>query len=144
MKETTDKKFEYLEHTADVKFRAYGKSIEEQFANAALAFYNVLTDTKKVERKLSKSISASGTDLKALLYNFLEELLFIMDTERFLLNSLTSININRMNGKYVVSALLLGDKADAQGLYETHGDIKAITYAEMEITPEYVQVVLDI
>ncbi len=143
MKDTTEKKYEYLEHTADVKFKAYGKSLEEQFANAALAFYNVLTDTTKIVKKQNKSISTSGTDLKALLYNFLEELLFLMDTERFLLNSLTSININRMNGKYVVSALLSGDK-DANNSYETHGDIKAITYAEMEITPEYVQVVLDI
>lgn len=142
-KNKNSKKYEYLEHTADVKFRAYGKTLEEQFANASLAMYNVLTDTTKVKGKINKSISTSGNDLKALLYNFLEEFLFLIDSEQFMLNSITNININRMNSKYIITALISGDKLDA-GNYQTHGDIKAITYAEMEITEEYIQVVLDI
>jgi SHS2 domain-containing protein len=134
-------KFEYLEHTADVKFRAYGKDLEEQFGNAALAMFGILTDTSKIKKKLNKSISVNGNDLKALLYNFLEELLFLIDTEGFLLNLAEGIKIHRINNRYSLSALLSGDKAEN---YETAGDIKAVTYAEMEITPEYVQVVLDL
>ena len=30
-------KYKFLEHTADVKFRAYGNGLEEAFSNAALA-----------------------------------------------------------------------------------------------------------
>ena len=32
-------KFEFLEHTADVYVRAYGATMEEAYANAALAMF---------------------------------------------------------------------------------------------------------
>ncbi len=41
-------KFEYLEHTADVYIRAYGKTMEEAYANSALAMFEVMTDTDKI------------------------------------------------------------------------------------------------
>ena len=41
-------KHKFLPHTADVKFRAYGKSLEEAFSNAALALTEVIADPKKV------------------------------------------------------------------------------------------------
>ena len=44
-------RFEYLDHTADVKFRAYGDSLEKAFGNAALAMFNVMVDTSGVKGK---------------------------------------------------------------------------------------------
>jgi len=49
-----------------------------------------------------------------------------------------------MKGKYSLNATVVGDKADN---YETSGDIKAVTYNEMEIKENdkvMVQVVLDL
>ena len=77
-------KYRFLEHTADAKFQAYGKDMEEAFSNAALAMFSILTDTKKIKKKIKKGIEARGHDLKSLLYNYLEELLFLIDTENFL------------------------------------------------------------
>ena len=51
------KKYEFLEHTADTKFRAYGKNLEEQFSNAAIALIAVMFDPEKIEEKIIKSIS---------------------------------------------------------------------------------------
>ncbi len=137
----TMRRYEFFEHTADVKFRAYGKDTDERFGNAALAMTSILTDVEKVGKRITKSVSAGGVDLKALLYNFLEELLFLVDTEGFLTGEVQSLKITRKNDRYMLSALLLGDFAKN---YETHGDIKAVTYAEMEITDNHIQVVLDI
>ena len=39
-------KFKFLEHTADAKFQAFGKNLEETFANAALALTKLMTDSK--------------------------------------------------------------------------------------------------
>ncbi len=36
------KKYEFLYHIADAKFRAYGSTMEEAFENAALAMFNVM------------------------------------------------------------------------------------------------------
>ena len=138
-------KFKFLEHTADAKFQAYGKNMEEAFSNAALAMFSIITDTKKIKKNIKKGIEAKGHDLKSLLYNFLEELLFLIDTENFLLNHVEEIVIHEKEGKYFIEAIAIGDKADN---YETNGDIKAVTYNEMEIKEEkgkvIVQIVLDL
>jgi SHS2 domain-containing protein len=138
--------FKFLEHTADMKFQAFGKSLEEAFSNSAVAMFNVLTDTKLIEPKITKSITTNAPDLKSLLYNFLEELLFLIDTEFFILNSVSDLRINNMNSKYLLTAVVIGDKIDEK--YSIHGDIKAITYNEMEVKEEkdyfMVQVVVDV
>ena len=139
-------KYKFLEHTADAKFQAYGKSMEEAFSNAALAMFSILTDTKQIKKNIKKGIEARGHDLKSLLYNFLEELLFLIDTENFLLNHIEELTIHKKEGKYFLEAIVVGDKYSKQ--YKTEGDIKAVTYNEMEIKKEkskaMVQVVLDL
>ena len=139
------KQYEYFEHTADVKFKAHGKNLEEAFANAAIAMFNVMISKDKVNPLTSKTFSVRGKDLKALLYNFLEEFLFLLDSEHFLLASVKKVKIDRMGEEYVLNALVSGEK---HSNHETTGDVKAITYNEMEIKEDsngcYVQVVLDI
>ena len=83
------KKYEFFEHTADAKFRAYGKNIGEQFSNAAIALIAVMFDPEKIEEKITKSVTIKGNDLKSLLYNFLEELLYLIDTELFIVHKVT-------------------------------------------------------
>jgi SHS2 domain-containing protein len=137
-------KFKFLEHTADAKFQAYGKSMEEAFSNAALAMFSIITDTKKIDKKIKKEIKAEGKDLKALLYNFLEEFLFLLDSDNFLLSKIEKIKIKKINDKFKLNSAVIGDKANN---YETHGDIKAVTYNEMEVKENdkvMVQVVLDL
>jgi len=53
-------KYEFLEHTADVKFRAYGKTLEEAFENVALAFAETVSKGEKIKEKKKKSISVKG------------------------------------------------------------------------------------
>ena len=137
-------KFKFFEHTADAKFQAYGKSLGEAFGNAALAMFSVIIDTNKVSGTIKKDIECSSKDLKALLYDFLEELVFLIDTEDFLLSNVEEIKIFK-DELYFLRAVVTGDKADN---YEPSGDIKAVTYNEMEIKKgkgkAMVQVVLDL
>ncbi|MFH1307342.1 MAG: archease [archaeon] len=132
-------KFKFLEHTADIKFQAYGKSIEEAFENSALAMFNCMYD-KKVQRKIKKKIKVKGKDNESLLYNFLEELLFLLDTENFFLSSVKV----KIKG-FELQASLEGDKAKS---YEIHLDVKAVTYNEMFVKKQgnkfICQVVVDV
>lgn len=43
-----EKKFEFFDVTADVGIRAYGKTLEDAFENAALAMFEVMTDTSRI------------------------------------------------------------------------------------------------
>ena len=132
------KQYEYFDHTADVLFKAYGKTKEERFSNAALAFFNVIVDTKEVSPVVIKEVKVTGDDDCQLLYNFLEELIFLVNTDFFVLHQVKELTIE--GG--VLYAKLWGDTDISK--YETRSDIKAVTYNDMEVTEEYVQCVLDI
>ena len=138
-------KYEYLPHTADVKFRAYGKTMEEAFSNAALALTEVITDYNEVEPNVEKIIEIESEDEKALLYDFLEQFIVLLDSESFLLNSIKELKI--YNGeKLKLKAIIMGDTEISKYKTETH--IKAVTYQEMEVNKEkgkcMLQVVLDL
>ena len=140
------KNYEYLPHTADVKFRAYGKTLEEAFTNAATAMYGVMVDTTKVKAKITKNISASGSDLPSLLQQFLEQFIILLDTDNFFLSTIKTIKISSSGGNYFLTAVAAGDEAKN---YETIGpQVKACTYNSMLVKQEgkkwVVQVVVDI
>ena len=123
-------KFEYFEHTADVKFRSYGKDLQEAFANAAYALTNIITDYEKIEKKIEQSFSIEAEDEKALLYDFLEQFLILFDSENFVLKEITEIKIENLK----LSVKFTGDNELKK--YDIHTHVKAITYHEMEIIEE--------
>ncbi|MEM4366455.1 MAG: archease, partial [Candidatus Woesearchaeota archaeon] len=136
-KKSVKKKFEFLPHTADAKFRAYGKNIEECFVNAALAVTAIMFDYSRIKPLLKKEVSVNGRDLKALLYNWIEELLYLLDAEGFVLGRIEQLQIKKKEGNgWLLTAVLIGDTD--QGKYEVIGPVvKAATYNEMEISDDY-------
>ena len=135
------KKFDILEHTADGKFRAYGKNMEEQFGNALLAMFSFMFKIEDVKPEIKKEVKATGSDEKALLYNWLEEFLVLLDTDAFIPSRIENIKINKTKEGFKIKGFVLGDSAEN---YAHGGSVKAVTYAEMEITDDYVQVVVDL
>ena len=69
--------YEFLEHTADVKFRAEGLTIEEMFSSAAGALNETIRGDIKILDTEERSFDVEGRDEEELLYNFLEEFLVL-------------------------------------------------------------------
>ena len=142
------KNYEYLSHAADIKFRAYGKSMARAFDNAAYALTDVMTDHTKVKALKTKKITVVSEDEKALLYDFLEQFLILADSEGFLLHKVNSLEISGENKKrkLTLNAKVVGDDRIEKYLVDTH--VKAITYEDMLIDEEkegfILQVVIDI
>jgi SHS2 domain-containing protein len=138
-------KYKYLPHTADIKFQAFGGSLEEAFSNAALAMTRIIVDHSKVEVRIRKEIDVESEDKQALLYDFLEQFLILLDTENFLLHEVKSLKITE-GKKLKLNAVVVGD--DDISKYKIEGSIKAVTYQQMMIKKEkdkfMVQVVVDI
>ncbi len=126
-------KYKFLEHTADVKFQAFGKTLEEVFSNAAYALINVMTKDK-IRGTKKKRIEVSGKDKESLLYNFLEEFLFLLDSENFVLAKINKIKINKEKNE--LEAEVSGDKAKN---YKFDLDVKAVTYNEMFVRKESIK-----
>jgi len=142
--ESRVEKYRFLEHTADAKFQAYGATLEEVFANAALATVTLMWDWKKIEKKIVRNVKVEGKDLKQLLVSFLEEILYLLDSRNFLTSAAENVRVEQDGSRYVLKALFKGDIYSDK--YEIYGDVKAITYNEMKIEDRngfIVQVVVD-
>jgi len=138
--------YKFLPHTADAKFQAYGKNLDEAFKNAAYAMTDVITDIRKIKAKVRKKISVKSEDEKALLYDFLERFLFLLDTKRFLLAKINKIKIEKTAKGFRLNAEVSGDNKPEN--YQIKTAIKAVTYQEMLVkkgkSKVTVQVVVDI
>jgi len=141
------KAFEFLDHMADVYIAAYGRDLKEAFENAAKAMFEVMTDISTVNPKVKREIRVEGFDLESLLYEWLEELLFIFEVELIVFSEFRVKRIERVNGKYVLEAEAFGEKFDPSRHPRKTG-VKAVTYSLMEIVDKpgecVVKFVLDI
>ncbi len=122
--------YKFLEHTADVKFLTEGKTLEEAFKASALALKETILKEKiEIKEKQEKEFQVYGKDYESLLYNFLEEFLYLLDAEDFLLSEIKKIEIKKSkHRKYILKAEVKGDKASR---YKFTNDVKAITYNDM-------------
>jgi len=138
-------KYRFLQHTADAKFQAFGDTLEEAFINAALAVCSLMWDIDKIEIRVTQDVIVKAKDMKQLLVNCLEEILYLFDAKGFLLASVKDLNIEQAEGNYRLSACFQGDYFLEK--YKVYGGIKAITYNEMKIEKNnhfLVQVVVDV
>jgi SHS2 domain-containing protein len=135
-------KYKLLEHTADIKFRSFGTDLEEVFKNSGIALKEIVYKGK-VNNEIKKKIKVKGNDMENLMYNFLEEFLFLLDSDDFLMSDILKIEID--GKKFKLKCELVGDKSKN---YKTDMHVKAITYHEMfvkKIKEKWMaQVVVDI
>lgn len=126
------KRFEFLEHTADLYIAAYGESLKEAFENAAYAMFESMTDLEKVEPKLEESVEVEGQDEQALLYNWLEALLVKFDITDNLYSRFKILRIKKTFSGFGLRAKIWGEPFDAERHMSKVG-VKAVTYHQMEI-----------
>ena len=124
--------FEYLEHTADAKFRAYGKSLEQAFENAALAMLNVMVDTDSVTNRSSVEVELSSPELDALLFDWLSEILFLFEVEEMVFGSVQVKELNIGEDECSISGILYGETID-HSIHVFDTEVKAATYNDMKI-----------
>lgn len=126
-------KYEFFDKTADAKFKAYGYTLEESFKNALEAMNSIMFKISDIEDyefdKEKREVSAEGTNLETLLYNFLEEAIFLLSAESFI-GLVSKIQITELDEGYELTATFIG----TQSLnFESTGEVKAVTYNEMHV-----------
>ncbi len=135
-------KFEFLEHTADVYVAAHGKTLEEAFENAALAMFEVMTDTDKVSVEVEDNFEVEAEDEFALLYSWLEALLVNFETKNMLYSQFQIAGIEEIEEGFRIKAAAWGEKFNPEKHAQKVG-VKAVTYHRMEILKKYNKVTLE-
>ncbi|MDI6721003.1 MAG: archease [Candidatus Aenigmarchaeota archaeon] len=137
--------YEFLENItlADVAFEASGRTLEEMFSSAAEALTaTMVKDIKTVKPKLKKKINFKAENVEKLLYAFLEELIFLKDSE-LLLFSEYRLKANETSLEGEIS----GEKLNMKK-HELLVDVKAVTMHMFEVKHEKgtwkTRVVLDV
>jgi SHS2 domain-containing protein len=135
--------YEILEHSADAMVRVYGRTLGELFTNSALAAMDILTDRSKVAPRKSHRFSAQGATPEELLVHWLQEILYVVETKRFLFAEFTVDSID--GGKVEGSGK--GEEIDF-AKHDLYTVIKAVTYHNLKIQTQgdklMVEIVFDI
>lgn len=78
--------YEFLDHTSDIGVRVKSTSIESAFKESAYALIHIIFGKDMLENLQScgetENISISDIDTEALLINFLNEILYIIDAKK--------------------------------------------------------------
>jgi SHS2 domain-containing protein len=120
--------YRYLEEigTADIAFEATGRDLPELFRDAADATTNVMIDNiEAIQRRQTRQIELSNDKLDMLLFDFLQELIFLKDAERLLLR-IREVQIDQRDQMYLVKATAGGETLDPERHHQ-RADVKAVT-----------------
>lgn len=122
------RRYQPLEHTADIRLRIFGRTPRELFQNAAYALTNTLTDVKKVKSCLKPAFSVTlrGEGYDLLLIALMKKILYLFDTKRFLTRRLVIKNLSDK----ILRVTLKGEKSKA---HRIKTEIKAVTYHRLKV-----------
>ncbi|MGQ9722785.1 MAG: archease [Candidatus Jordarchaeum sp.] len=124
--------YRFLEHTADIKVKAYGETVNEAFQEAARALSEAMTDTSKISPIIKRKIEIEAEDLEALLYIWLEEFIYLFDSKGMIFSDFKVENIKQTEEGLKLKGEALGEEFDIEKHPQRTG-IKAVTYHEMKI-----------
>ena len=126
--------YHYLEEigTADIAFEATGRDLPELFRDAADATTNVMIDNiEAIQSRQTRRIQLSNDKLDMLLFDLLQELIFLKDAERLLLR-IREVQIDHRDKMYLVKATAEGETLDAERHHQ-RADVKAVTLHDFSV-----------
>jgi len=137
--------YEYLEHTADVAVRLRSKDGEELFSDATRALLSIFVDAEAGSpvRPIEKqALDLEAEDAEALLVDYLNQLIFLFDTRRFLGADVRVLELS-LGKPSQLKAIVEGETFDPERL-SLKTEIKAATFHGIEIrkTPSGLETVI--
>ncbi len=122
------RKYELIDHPADLGLRAFGETREELFINAARALFDQIVDREKVETPLCRSLTVEAPNEEELLVRFLSELLYLFAGEEFLPGK---FKIKKMDDRHLQADI--GGEKFTPSHHQLKTEIKAVTYHNLKI-----------
>ena len=132
--------YNFVDHTADIAFEIYAKDLNELLRDAALAFYEAFVFTEKIGDHIQREIEIEESSVDYLLYNWLNEILYLFDVEHF---GGKKVDVKVMSGR--AKGKIYGDVLDPQKIKL---ELKAITLHNFRVEKRnggyYAYIVIDI
>jgi SHS2 domain-containing protein len=129
--------YKFLEEIgiADIAFEAVGRDLPELFKEAADATTNVMIDNlDAIQPREMRHIELSNDQIDMLLFDFLQELIYLKDAERLLLR-VREAQLQEKDQKYFLNAKAAGEPLDA-ARHHQRADVKAVTLHDFSVKKE--------
>jgi SHS2 domain-containing protein len=137
------KRFEVLDHTADIGIVVHGEDLKALFENAGEALFHLITDLRKVRRRIERRVNIGGESLDRLMVDWLSELLYLHDVENLLFKGFKVDSV----GEDGLKAMVKGEPFQ-EGVHVIKTEVKAVTYHQIAVRQEdgrwRAQVILDL
>jgi SHS2 domain-containing protein len=140
---THKKCYEYIDHTADIGIRGFGKTFLEALGNVAQGMFAAMHDMKYVDAVESRNVDISAATAEDLVVQFLNQLLYLHDAEKFIPieYQFELTEPNRIQGT------LRGERFNPDKHYILD-EVKAVTYHQLLIEQKdkdwIIQVICDL
>lgn len=115
--------YEEIEHTADWAIIVRGETLDDLFENAARGMFSLLDARYEEQQVQKKELQLSAIDQETLLVTWLEELLYMLESEQF---ASSGFEVDVKDTTLEADVML-------HPLRSMKKDIKAVTYNELEI-----------
>jgi len=122
--------YKLLDHATDAFIEVTASDLPEAFLTAANSVIETTLDRDTVEEKEEMSIKVKGKDLRYLLFNWLEAVIYQLITDGFAIKRV-QLDLKK-NEEYEISATTYGEPIDLKK-HNFKVEIKAPTFYEMEI-----------
>ena len=124
--------YEILEHPAEVGFRAWGRTLEALFANAALAMMSLACDPEGLTEREMREIRATSGDRESLLFAWLAEILAVQDAEKLFFRHAEVLELSESANEWRIRGRVFGEKYD-KARHRAGTYIKAVTYHQLRV-----------
>ena len=118
------KRFEEIEHTADIAIHVWGRDLGELFANAAYGMACQLANLDGVSQAVERPIQLEACDTETLLVAWLGELLYLGEQGECVFTDFDILDLTPTRLRAV---------AWGGAVQEHRSYIKAVTFSELEI-----------
>ncbi len=120
---------------------AYGETLAEAFSNAAYGMFSIIAELDDVRETESRRVEINEDDLEGLLFEWLNNLIYLFDVEMILFRRFDIIELEGSELK----AVCYGEKYDPSRHHLKTG-VKSATYHMMKVDGEknQIQVIFDI
>jgi SHS2 domain-containing protein len=122
------KRYEVIDHTADIGIKAYGKELEDLFVNAAYGMFSLIADLKNVQTKESLNIKLEAPNIEELFLSWLSELLYQFNSKNIIFRDFA---IDKLSEREI-SARAIGEKLNPKK-HHLKSEIKAVTYYWLKV-----------
>ena len=128
--------FRYLDHIADVGIEVIAETLNDLYCTAAQALTKLFMDDSSVDQGETRTITLHAQDNESLLFQWLNEILFLFDSEGFILKEVYQIEIAMTaENMFKLEASLAGERFNPER-HQVRTYVKAATYHHLSITSE--------